>query len=122
LGCGIVCCAINARAGHEAEYPKPLKDGNGRKVVVVGGGPAGIEAARICALRGFNVVLFEKGPALGGQLQLAKKALHQERINWFIEYATNEMDRLGVDVRLDCILRRAVCQVSRMSRVSINLM
>jgi 2,4-dienoyl-CoA reductase-like NADH-dependent reductase (Old Yellow Enzyme family)/thioredoxin reductase len=111
LGCGIVCCAINARAGHEAEYPKPLKDGNGRKVVVVGGGPAGIEAARICALRGFNVVLFEKGPALGGQLQLAKKALHQERINWFIEYATNEMDRLGVDVRLDCaVTANTICK------------
>ncbi|HVI41073.1 MAG TPA: FAD-dependent oxidoreductase, partial [Anaerovoracaceae bacterium] len=102
LGCGIVCCAINARAGHEHEYPQPRKDGNGRKVVVVGGGAAGIEAARISAIRGFDVVLMEKSAELGGQLQLAKEALNQERINWFIEFGTNELSRLGVDVRLNC--------------------
>ncbi len=102
LGCGIVSCAVNARAGHEHEYPKPRKDGNNRKIAVVGGGPAGIEAARIAAIRGFNVILMEKGAALGGQLQFAKEALHQERINWFIEYGTHELKRLGVDVRLNC--------------------
>lgn len=101
LGAGPVCCAINARAGHEAEYPNPVKDGNSRKVVVAGGGPAGIEAARIAAIRGFKVVLFEKGAALGGQLQLAKKAIDQEAIGSFIDYGTYELDRLGVDVRLN---------------------
>lgn len=101
LGAGPVCCAINARAGHEAEYPNPVKNGNGRNVVVVGGGPAGIEAARIAAVRGFKVVLFEKGDALGGQLQLAKEAIDQEAIGSFIDYGTYELARLGVDVRLN---------------------
>jgi len=95
-------CSINARAGHEAEYPAPRKDGNGRKVVVVGGGPAGLEAARVCAIRGFNVVLFEKEAALGGQLQFANNALHQDRMNWFIEYMAHELNRLGVEIRMNC--------------------
>lgn len=95
-------CSINARAGHEAEYPAPRKDGNGRKVVVAGGGAAGLEAARVCAIRGFHVVLFEKEAMLGGQLQVASKAIHQERMNWFIEYMTYELNRLGVEIRLNC--------------------
>jgi 2,4-dienoyl-CoA reductase-like NADH-dependent reductase (Old Yellow Enzyme family)/thioredoxin reductase len=101
LSSGPVCCAINARAGHEAEYPRLMKDGNGRKVVVVGGGPGGIEVARVCAERGFHVTLFEKESALGGQLQLAKKAINQEAMQNFIDYGTFELSRLGVDVHLN---------------------
>lgn len=101
LGAGFVCCAINARAGHEAEYPRLTKDGNGRKVVVVGGGPGGIEAARVSAERGFEVTLFEKNDVLGGQLQLAKVAIDQEAMQNFIDYGTYELERLGVNVKLN---------------------
>ena len=71
-------CAINPKSHHEAEYG-PLKvTGDNRSVVVVGGGPAGMEAARILALRGYKPILFEKMDRLGGQLLLADK-IHPRR-------------------------------------------
>jgi 2,4-dienoyl-CoA reductase-like NADH-dependent reductase (Old Yellow Enzyme family)/thioredoxin reductase len=63
-------CAVNARAGLEREFPQ-IPAPRPRKVAVVGGGPAGMEAARTAAERGHAVTLFEKSRALGGQLRLA---------------------------------------------------
>lgn len=63
-------CAVNARAGVEREFPmRPAS--RKRRVAVIGGGPAGMEAARVAAERGHEVVLFEKERTLGGQLKLA---------------------------------------------------
>ena len=61
---------MNARAGMEGELPK-LPAARKRRVAVIGGGPAGMEAARVAAERGHDVVLFEKERTLGGQLKLA---------------------------------------------------
>ena len=63
-------CAVNARAGLEREFPM-VPSPRLRRVGVVGGGPAGMEAACTAAERGHEVTLFEKDPALGGQLRLA---------------------------------------------------
>jgi 2,4-dienoyl-CoA reductase-like NADH-dependent reductase (Old Yellow Enzyme family)/thioredoxin reductase len=63
-------CAVNARAGLEVEFPK-VSSPRPHKVAVVGGGPAGMEAACTAAERGHEVTLFEKDRALGGQLRLA---------------------------------------------------
>lgn len=94
-------CAINPKSHHEAEYG-PLKiTGDGKKVVVVGGGPAGMEAARILALRGYKPVLFEKASRLGGQLLLADKPPHKGKIDWLISYYEERLKVLGVDVRLN---------------------
>jgi 2,4-dienoyl-CoA reductase-like NADH-dependent reductase (Old Yellow Enzyme family)/thioredoxin reductase len=93
-------CAINARTGREAEFDGFEKSGGGRKVVVVGGGPAGMEAARVLAKRNFKVVLFEKEEKLGGQLNIASKAPGKEVIDWVTEYLEGELKRLNVDVRL----------------------
>ncbi|MBC3796349.1 NAD(P)/FAD-dependent oxidoreductase [Acetobacterium tundrae] len=94
-------CAINARAAREWFYNDPRQDGNNRLVVVVGGGPAGMEAARALAERQFKVVLFEKGNELGGQLCLANKPPHKDKINWLIEYYEIQLKKLGVDIRLN---------------------
>lgn len=103
LGHSFICCSLNPRCGYEAELPQPVHNGAGRKVVIVGGGPGGIEAARITALRGFTVVLMEKEDTLGGQLVFGMKPLNKWKIGWYIEYAANELERLGVEVRLNCI-------------------
>ena len=65
-----VACLCNPRAGREAEGPVPPAE-TPRKVVVIGGGPAGMSAAVSAADRGHSVTLYEKGPRLGGQLHLA---------------------------------------------------
>ena len=61
------------------------KNGNGRPVAVIGGGPAGMEASRILAARGFKVTLFEKEAELGGQLIHAKMPPNKEKIAWLLE-------------------------------------
>ncbi|MBV7273414.1 FAD-dependent oxidoreductase [Clostridium sp. PL3] len=94
-------CAINARNAREWFYNNARQDGNGRVVAVVGGGPSGLEAARVLAERKFKVVLFEEGSELGGQLCLANKPPHKEKINWLIEYFEVQLKKLGVEVHLN---------------------
>lgn len=71
-----------------------------RKVVVVGAGPAGLEAARVARLRGHDVVLFEKGDAVGGQILLAAKAPQREQMAGIVRWFDMETKRLGVDRRM----------------------
>ena len=94
-----VVCAINPRMGREHLYPEYRKDGGKRPVCVVGGGPAGMEAARVLAERDFSVVLFEKEPELGGALNLADKPPHKELITRLTRTMERQLEVLGVDVR-----------------------
>lgn len=71
-----------------------------RKVVVVGGGPAGLEAARVAAQRGHEVVLFEKNQSTGGQVNLAAKAPQREQMSGIIRWLDMETKRLKVDRRI----------------------
>jgi NADPH-dependent 2,4-dienoyl-CoA reductase/sulfur reductase-like enzyme len=70
-------------------------------VAIIGGGPAGLEAARILALRKFKPVIFEKTDKLGGQLELANKPPNKEKINWLIDYLKNQVAELTVKVQLN---------------------
>jgi pyruvate/2-oxoglutarate dehydrogenase complex dihydrolipoamide dehydrogenase (E3) component len=80
-----------------------------KKVMIVGGGVAGMEAARVAALRGHKVVIYEKTKQLGGQIRIAGKAPGKEKILWFYEYLTAQLRKLevkielGVDVSIDVI-------------------
>lgn len=94
-------CAINARAAHEVDYPQLKGNGNGRKVVVVGGGPAGMEAARVLSARGFRVILMEKGSRLGGQLLLAAAPPGKGKILWLVEYFETVLPKQGVQILLN---------------------
>lgn len=92
-------CAVNATVGREREYRIQPAD-KAKKVVVVGGGPAGMESARVAALRGHQVVLFEKEPRLGGQLNVAALPPHKDRILPLINYMAKQVEKSGVGVRL----------------------
>lgn len=94
-------CALNPRVGFEYRYPRELeRDGDGRKIAVIGGGPAGMQAAQVMAQRGFDVTLFEKENALGGSMNLADKGKHKEKITRFTETMAAECERAGVHVVL----------------------
>jgi len=92
-------CAVNASTGREDEVR--LKPANRAKMVlIVGGGPSGLEAATVLALRGYKVVLFEKDAELGGQLLLASKPPRKQRLQKLIDYYANRVRSLHVDVRI----------------------
>ncbi|MBY0148906.1 NAD(P)/FAD-dependent oxidoreductase [Neobacillus niacini] len=94
-------CAVNPRMGRELKFDNLQKDGGGRTVAIIGAGPAGMESARVLAMRGFKPVIFEKEAQVGGQLLLANKPPQKEKIDWLIEYLDYQMKELGVEVRLN---------------------
>jgi 2,4-dienoyl-CoA reductase (NADPH2) len=100
-GDGGVSCAHNPSAGREAELlSPPAPASRPRRIVVVGGGPAGLEVARIAAGRGHDVVLFERERRLGGQVAVAALAPHRAEIDGVVSFRAGELDRLGVRVHL----------------------
>lgn len=94
-------CSINPRLGRELEFLKPEKVGGGRTVAVIGGGPAGMQAAKVLAQKDYKVVLFESAPQLGGALYTASKNVLKEKLAWLIETMSGELEQLGVEVRLN---------------------
>ena len=96
-------CTLNPVLGREFEYgeEKLVKNGNGRKVAIIGGGPAGMQAAAVLAKRGFKPVLFEAKDKLGGTVNLAAIPPYKGMLNEFVETQAAELEALGVEVRLN---------------------
>jgi 2,4-dienoyl-CoA reductase-like NADH-dependent reductase (Old Yellow Enzyme family)/thioredoxin reductase len=94
-----IMCSVNATTAREAELEiRPAE--KIRKVIVVGGGPAGMEAARVAALRGHKVLLIEKQEKLGGQLLEAVIPPHKDHLPPFIDYLETQLAKNRVEVRL----------------------
>jgi 2,4-dienoyl-CoA reductase-like NADH-dependent reductase (Old Yellow Enzyme family)/thioredoxin reductase len=110
LGCNCGCigsvvqglhatCIINPAAGREKEMALVPAEKQ-KKVLVAGGGPAGLEAARVAALRGHQVTLYEKEPKLGGQVNLASVPPFMQEIGQLIKHLSTRVEKAGVQVEL----------------------
>jgi len=95
-----VTCLVNPAVGMEKEYE--LKPPEKKKsVFIIGGGPAGLETARVASLRGHKVSLYEKENSLGGQLKLAGIPPFKKEIGNLLSYFGNQMEKLGVFMQLN---------------------
>ncbi len=95
-------CGHNAATGREATMPHVITRANSKKkVVVIGGGPGGLEAARVSAERGHHTVLFEASDRLGGQLNLASRGTTRKQISGITDWLVQEIEQSGVDIRLN---------------------
>src|ERR1700730_1728852 len=101
-------CAINVTAGREllpnfrASTPATVR----RRIAIVGGGPAGLETARVAALRGHAVTLFEASDGVGGQFLYASSVPHRQGLRRFIDYLRGELRHLGVRLELGTRIER----------------
>jgi 2,4-dienoyl-CoA reductase-like NADH-dependent reductase (Old Yellow Enzyme family)/thioredoxin reductase len=93
-------CIYNPVVGREREWatlnPAPVS----KKVLIVGAGPAGMEAARVAAMRGHTVVLIERGARMGGQINLVMKTPNRGSFEEIISWFERQLPKLGVEIRL----------------------
>ena len=92
-----VSCTVNSTVGKERYYSITRAE-TPKKVMVIGGGPGGMEAARVAALRGHKVILYEKETELGGQLRAASKPPFKSRIRDLVNFLSTQLTKLGVKV------------------------
>ncbi|TBW55747.1 dimethylglycine demethylation protein DgcA [Marinobacter halodurans] len=102
-GLDVLCIQNAATSREHLGLPHIIEKTEGpvRKVLVIGGGPGGMEAARVAAERGHNVTLVEKAGELGGQITLAARAPQRDQIAGITRWYALELDRLGVDLRFN---------------------
>ncbi|MBX3582496.1 MAG: NADH:flavin oxidoreductase [Rhizobiaceae bacterium] len=100
---GEALCIHNAATGREASIPHVIErtSGPSRRVVIVGAGPAGLEAARVAAERGHKVTVLEASGKAGGQIQLAVQNPRRRELIGIVDWRLAELERLGVEIRYD---------------------
>lgn len=94
-------CTVNPEAGHEFELKAMGPTHNKLKIMVVGGGPAGMQAAIVAGSRGHQVSLYESQGELGGQLKTCSTPEEKRMLGWFMEYLLEMVKLHKVDVRLN---------------------
>ncbi|MGL4528769.1 MAG: FAD-dependent oxidoreductase, partial [Aestuariivirga sp.] len=98
-------CIHNPATGREATIPHVISRSTGprRRIAVVGAGPAGLEAARVSAERGHEVILFEAASQAGGQIRLATQLPRRRELIGIVDWRVAQCERLGVDMRYNTI-------------------
>jgi 2,4-dienoyl-CoA reductase-like NADH-dependent reductase (Old Yellow Enzyme family)/thioredoxin reductase len=94
-----ITCIQDPTSGRERELGTLLRAAAPRRVVVVGGGVAGLEAARVAAVRGHHVTLLEQLPELGGQVQLARRAPGRAELGAIVDYLVHTLEQHAVEIR-----------------------
>ncbi len=94
-------CLVNPRACHETRLVYQATS-QPKRIAVVGAGPAGLAFAAVAAERGHRVTLFEKGNAIGGQFNLAKRIPGKEEFQHTLEYFRYQLEKFQVDIQLNC--------------------
>lgn len=93
-------CAVNPRMAREHKFGDPARVIEPKYTVVIGGGPGGMEAARVLAERGVKVTLIDNKDNLGGTVNYAKLPPCKDKLQWIIDYYEVALKKLGVDIRL----------------------
>lgn len=103
---GVLSCVVNPVAAQEDKRTFEAEDRvtTPKRVLVVGGGPAGLEAARTAALRGHDVELHEATKTLGGQVVFARQAPRRGDVGLIVDYLVSELDILGVKVSINSLV------------------
>lgn len=108
-----VSCIQHPESGRELIYKVKPPAAKSRRVLVVGGGPAGMKAAAVAAERGHSVTLFERGPQLGGQALLAQLLPTREEFGGIAQNLSRDLHQAGVDVRMKTEVTRALIEAER---------
>ncbi|MDO4544971.1 MAG: FAD-dependent oxidoreductase [Bacillota bacterium] len=98
----ILTCTVNPEAGREDDFKGVEEAKDKKKVLVIGGGASGLEAARISAMRGHAVTLLEKNDHLGGAMAAAGIPPHKEKIGQLVDWYEKTLKDLGVEVKKNC--------------------
>ena len=111
---GEALCIHNPASGREGVMPHEIAPAHTRRrVVVVGAGPGGLEAARVAGERGHDVVVFEAMPWAGGQVRLAARNKRRSDLIGIVDWRLTELERLGVEVRLDTVADREAVMAAK---------
>ena len=98
-------CVHNPSTGRETELPQLVQPGSGpsKRIVIIGAGPAGLEAARVGAERGHDVVVLEAADRPGGQIRLATRTPNRKDLIGIVDWRVARIEKLGVDIRCNTV-------------------
>ncbi|WP_203555569.1 NAD(P)/FAD-dependent oxidoreductase [Bacillus sp. B15-48] len=124
-----ISCAVHPQVNFEVHFPEFVAKGiypdkkvnTPKKVVVIGGGPAGVEAARAAAERGHQVTIYEKRNQLGGNLNVASKLTYKERLKVFKIWHARQLEKLGVTVHLNSEITENSVELERADQIIVAL-